>query len=87
MAKGPRKIVDLAPKDFADGVQQPCNNLDPWPGPVGLVLLGPVGIMRFVVNLVLFWEIMRLVNLSILFGDGRKVFVRGCPVLVEIKTL
>eukprot|EP00438_Fugacium_kawagutii_P036299 Skav217420 [mRNA] locus=scaffold2674:532342:553051:- [translate_table: standard] len=30
VAKGPRKIVDLAPKDFADGVQQPCNNLEPW---------------------------------------------------------
>ena len=29
-AKGPRKIIDLAPKQFADGVQQPCNNLDPW---------------------------------------------------------
>ena len=29
-AKGPRKIVDLAPKQFADGVQQPCNNLDAW---------------------------------------------------------
>ena len=30
-AKGPRKILDLAPKQFADGVQQPCNNLDAWP--------------------------------------------------------
>eukprot|EP00435_Cladocopium_sp_Y103_P044074 s2861_g12.t1 len=30
IAKGPRKIIDLAPKQFADGVQQPCNNLDPW---------------------------------------------------------
>ena len=29
-AKGPRKIVDLGSKQFADGVQQPCNNLAAW---------------------------------------------------------
>ena len=28
-SKGPRKIVDLAPKEFADSVQFPCNNLAP----------------------------------------------------------
>ncbi|CAK9099419.1 unnamed protein product [Durusdinium trenchii] len=28
VAKGPRKVIDLLPKQFADNVQMPCNNLD-----------------------------------------------------------
>ena len=41
--KGPRKIIDLAPKQFADGVQQPCNNLDAWQLPLDALFEGLEG--------------------------------------------
>lgn len=50
VAKGPRKIVDLAPKQFADTVQQPCNNLDGNSLPVSTFVPGgrvPLGTSQF----------------------------------------
>ncbi|CAJ1363862.1 unnamed protein product [Effrenium voratum] len=49
-SKGPRKIVDLAPKEFADSVQFPCNNLDGNSLPVSSFVPGgrvPLGTSQF----------------------------------------